>query len=159
MQKNEETYPLFVYFFKEPPGKDQDVVYKENQKFSDLFNITYTYRRDSVIPFTYGKVLPKYSTEDMNKAIQDNSIVEWKHVPKTLPESIKQRDLTYKTKGILWMVSHCTTDSRREDYVKKLQSHLSTLSIDIMGKCGKDSLPESNSDGQKLGNGRNRRKK
>jgi alpha-1,3-fucosyltransferase len=156
MEKNDETYPLFVYFFKEPPGKDQDVVYKENKKFSDLFNITYTYRRDSVIPFTYGKVLPKYSTENMNKAIQDNSIVEWKPVPKKLPNSIERRDLTYKTKGILWMVSHCTTDSRREDYVKKLQSHLSTLSIDIMGKCGENSLPESNSDGQKLGNIKNR---
>ena len=50
------------------------------------------------------------------------------------------------------MVSHCTTDSRREDYVKRLQSELSTLSIDILGKCGKDLLPKSDLGGEKLGN-------
>lgn len=152
MEKNQGYYPLFVYFFKEPPSTDQDVRYKEHENFSNLFNITYTYRRDSVIPFTYGKVIPKdYENSDLHTILQDSSPVKWKPVPQTLPRSVDDRDFSYKKKGILWMVSHCETDSRREDYVKKLQSHLSTLSIDIMGKCGNDTLPKSNIDGRKLG--------
>ena len=152
MEKNQGHYPLFVYFFKEPPGTDQDVRYKKHEHFSNLFNITYTYRRDSVIPFTYGKVIPKdYLNIDLPSILQDKLPVKWKSAPQTLPKSVVDRDFSYKTKDILWMVSHCETDSRREDYVKKLQSHLSTLSIDIMGKCGNDSLPKSNIDGRKLG--------
>ena len=32
-----------------------------------------------------------------------------------------------------WIVSHCRTHSRREDYVKALQEH---LSVDVYGACG-----------------------
>ena len=152
VEKNQEKYPHFVYFYKEPPGKDVDTIYKNNEPFSNLFDITYTYRRDSVIPFVYGKVIPRNDHENQNLILQDNSVVKWKPVPDKLPLSILNADLTHKTKGILWMVSHCTTDSRREEYVKKLQSHLKTLSIDTLGKCGKDALPKSNVDGEKLGN-------
>ena len=49
------------------------------------------------------------------------------------------------------MVSHCQTDSRRELYVKKLQSHLKTLSIDTLGKCGMDVLPNDSCAGDNLG--------
>ena len=152
LEKNQETYPLFVYFFKEPPGRDGDILYKQHPTFYNLFNITYTYKRDSVIPFLYGKVVPKdTSPEELNDVLQDTSNVEWKPVPKEIPKSISNSDLSHKTKGILWMVSHCETDSRREEYVKKLEGHLSTLKIDILGKCGKDKLPDSNVDGRKLG--------
>ena len=160
MQKNQATFPLFVYFYKEPPGRHQDNLYKSNPKFSNLFNITYTYRRDSTIPFLYGKVIPKTLNQDRNVALQDMSIVKWKTLPHKLPSSILNRDMSNKTKGILWMVSHCTTESRREDYVKKLQNHLkhrnSTLSIDIYGRCGKDELPKSNTEGTGLGKTRRR---
>ena len=153
MEKNQGHYPLFVYFFKEPPGTSLDESYKKQEKHSNLFNITYTYRRDSTIPFTYGKVIPKdLEFADLHKILQNKSMVKWRSVPEVLPSSVNDRDFSYKTKDILWMVSHCQTDSRREDYVKKLQSHLSTLSIDIMGKCGNNTLPKSNIDGRKLGN-------
>ena len=151
MEKNDETYPMFVYFSKEPPGQDTDAVFKANGRFSNLFNITYTYRKDSVIPFTYGKLLPRTGIEDLNSALQDNSVIHWKTVPDKPSKSTLEWDLRYKTKDILWMVSHCTTESKREDYVKKLQGHLTTLSVDIMGKCGNDNLPKSNIDGRRLG--------
>ena len=156
MEKNQQTFPLFVYFYKEPPNTDQDLRYKSHEKFSNLFNITYTYRRDSVVPFVYGKVVPRNVIETDTVALQDMSNVKWKSMPKNLPSSILNRDISHKTKGILWMVSHCTTDSRREEYVEKLKSQLnlinSNLSIDIFGKCGKDELPPSNNDGERLGN-------
>ena len=150
MEKNQGHYPLFVYFFKEPPGISMDEAYK---KQSNIFDITYTYRRDSDIPFTYGKVIPRdlEYTQAYNKMLQSKLAIEWKPIPKKLSSFLNDRDFSYKTKDILWMVSHCETDSRREDYVKKLQSHLSTLSIDVMGKCGNNTLPKSNVDGGKLG--------
>ena len=148
--KNMDTFPLFVYFYKEPPGKDYDKLYKSNIGFATLFNITYTYRTDSVIPFLDGKVIPK--TSNGYEALQGQSSVEWKSVPKEIRSNILNRDISYKTKDILWMVSHCTTESRREDYVKKLQNKLSTLSIDILGKCGTDHLLKRNKDGETLRN-------
>ena len=141
-----------MYFNKEPPGKGHGTHLKMHPAFYKLFSISYTYRRDSVIPNLYGKVIPRDTPpEDLNDVLQDTSNVEWKPVPTKIPKSILNNDLSHKTKGILWMVSHCETDSRREEYVKKLEGHLSTLKIDILGKCGKDKLPDSNVDGRKLG--------
>ena len=150
VKKNQGHYPLFVYFFREPPGKSMDEAYS---KQSNLFDITYTYRRDSDIPFSYGKVIPRYFeyTQAYNKILQNKLAIDWKPIPKKLSSSLNDRDFGYKTKDILWMVSHCETDSKREFYVKKLQNHLSTLSIDVLGKCGNDSLPKRNVRRSKLG--------
>ena len=49
------------------------------------------------------------------------------------------------------MVSHCKTESRRKHFIAKLQTHLKTLSIDILGQCGKDVLPKYNFVGESLG--------
>ena len=144
-----KTYPSFVYFFKEPPGKGPSQ-YTHDEGFANMFNITYTYRKDSAIPFLYGKVVEKGHTR--HKDLQDKSFPVWKSAPKKVSSAILNHDISYKTKDILWMVSHCETDSRREDYVKKLQENLPTLKIDILGKCGKDELPNSNVDGERLGN-------
>ena len=143
-----------MYLSKEPPRKYQDILYKNNIKFSTLFHITYTYRTDSVIPFVYGKVVPKNLGEDEHVALQKAPLGDWKSLPNKIPSNILNRDLSYKTKDILWMVSHCTSDSRRENYVKKLQTELSTLSIDILGKCGKDELPKSSIVGNSIGSTR-----
>ena len=150
MEKNQGHYPLFVYFFKEPPGISMDEAYK---KQSNIFDITYTYRRDSDIPFLYGKFIPrdlKY-TKAYNQILQSKLVLDWRPVPKNLSSFLNGRDFNYKTKDILWMVSHCKTNSRREDYVKELQSHLSTLSIDILGKCGNDTLPKKHVNGRQPG--------
>ena len=81
MEKNQGHYPLFVYFFQEPPGRSMDETYR---KHSNLFDITYTYRRDSDIPFTYGKVIPRdlEYTQAYNKMLQSKLAIEWKPIPK-----------------------------------------------------------------------------
>ena len=38
-----------------------------------------------------------------------------------------------RNSSVLWMVSHCKTQSHREDYVKELSKY---INIDIVGKCG-----------------------
>ena len=149
---NHGTLPLFVYFNKEPPGRIHDIAYKINRKYFDVFDITYTYRRDAVITSAYGKVIPKQESTDNNDLLQNKSVPKWKSfLPDKVPKTILNREVKHKTKGILWMVSHCSTDSKREDYVKKLQSHLKTLNIDILGQCGKDILPKDNTIGESFG--------
>ena len=151
-EHNEGILPHFVYCNREPPENIHDIIYETNGEYYDVFDITYTYRKDAVIPSAYGKVIPlKESTND-NDLLQDKSIPTWKVFNSNLvPKSILERNLANKTKGILWMVSHCETESRREDYVKKLQTHLKTLSIDILGQCGKNVLPKDNFVGESLG--------
>ena len=38
-----------------------------------------------------------------------------------------------KRKNIAWIVSHCKTDIKREEYVKKLQQY---IDVDVYGNCG-----------------------
>ena len=38
-----------------------------------------------------------------------------------------------KSKLVFWVVSHCETANRREDYVKNLQNF---VTVDVFGKCG-----------------------
>ena len=45
-----------------------------------------------------------------------------------------------KTGTVVWMVSHCENRSRREEYVGALQEH---IQVDIYGKCGNLSCPQS----------------
>ena len=49
-------------------------------------------------------------------------------------------ELSQRTKDIAWMVSHCTTNSKREDYVNEMQK-FDKLQVDIYGKCGNLSQP------------------
>ena len=97
------------------------------------FNWTMTHRRDSDIYVAkeYGAIVPKYTTNPSQ-------------LPEELPSGTLPSDpavllnrkypqLTNKTKMVAWYVSHCSTHSRREDYVKELAKH---VQIDIYGKCG-----------------------
>ena len=43
------------------------------------------------------------------------------------------KQMQRKTKMIAWLVSHCSTRGKREDYVKKLQK---VVPVDIYGECG-----------------------
>ena len=156
MDNNNGTVPLFVYFSKEPPARRQDVLYKSNLKLSTLFNVTYHYRADAVISLPFVKFVPRdFDGKDQSfknlRSFQEHSLGIWQFAPNRNKSSTLNRDISYKTKDILWMVSHCTTDSHREDYVEKLQRELSTLAIDIFGKCGKHQLPKSNLGGEKPG--------
>ena len=41
--------------------------------------------------------------------------------------------MTKKNKLVFWLVSHCKSDNKREEYVKQLQKH---INVDIYGGCG-----------------------
>ena len=71
-------------------------------------NLTSSYRLDSDIPVPY-----LYTVKNKDK----------------LPNGF----FPHKTELIVWYVSHCKTDSKREDYILKLSKY---LPIHIYGKCG-----------------------
>ena len=83
--------------------------------------------------------------------LQDKTIPNWISIPRVLPKEVINRDISHKTKGILWIVSHCSTESQREEYVKKLRDKLSNLSIDILGSCGNNTLEDDNLIGETFG--------
>ena len=110
-----------MYFNREPPENIHDIVYENNREYYDVFDITYTYRKDAVITSAYGKIIPIIESTEDNYLLQDKSIPTWKTFDSNLvSKSVLERNLANKTKGILWMVSHCQTESRREDYVNSL---------------------------------------
>ena len=50
------------------------------------------------------------------------------------------RNLTRtKTKKVAWFVSHCSTESGRELYVRELQKH---IEVDVYGACGPLKCPQ-----------------
>ena len=88
------------------------------------------YRLDSDYPCPYG-----YVTKQKEQLYVDF-------------EQFKQ--FNKNRKPIAWMNSHCVTESRRENFVKKLQKF---IKIDIYGTCGTLHCPKSEEVGcyQKLG--------
>ena len=84
-------------------------------KFSDVFNFTVSYSEITDLRNPYFKMIkiPKGSN--------------W------TPEPL----FSARSKPILWMVSHCKTQSKREQYVDELKKY---IDIDIIGKCG-DVIP------------------
>ena len=77
-----------------------------------------TYRSDSDIPLSYGRIRA-FKPVEMRPSIQQ---------------------IRNKTNLVAWMVSHCQTDSHREDYVNELKLH---IGVDVYGDCGPLKCPRS----------------
>ena len=136
MQKNHGKLPDFVYFNKEAMNPSTDGRFQSDPNYARLFNIIYTFRLDSTVKFPYGRIVER-SLNHLKDA--PNKELSWLQPPAVLPDNIAKLDFSNKTKDILWMVSHCDTYSKREEYVKHLRK-ATNLTIDVLGKCGKDVL-------------------
>lgn len=66
-------------------------------------------------------------------------VVPYANIVDLLPEDkwIKEPPFANRKNPVLWMVSHCETHSRREDYVAELKQH---IPVDIIGLCGNVSI-------------------
>lgn len=127
-EKNQGVDPLFILFMLESPkgGNLHDPV------FNDFFNLTFTYRKSADISRPYGVFIDKHTEEPI-----DFTNVEY------IPNQIENNSKHNKTKDIAWLVSHCDTESKREDYVQALQNlNFTTMKIDIYGDCGPLELPK-----------------
>ncbi len=114
----------YVFFTQEPPSGLEE--YADSFFVDDYYNWTMTYRLDSDIPFIYGRITPKESAPTSPE--QMTNLIKQATDQKTLNRAKN------KLKLVAWMVSHCTTDGRREEYVKQMQKY---INIDIYGDCGK----------------------
>ncbi|XP_071110790.1 glycoprotein 3-alpha-L-fucosyltransferase A-like isoform X3 [Haliotis cracherodii] len=76
------------------------------------FNWTMTYRLDSDIVSSYSRLILKDGFVD----------------------TANYTDIVLrKTRSVLWLVSHCDTQSKRKEYVEELRKY---IDVDIYGKCG-----------------------
>ena len=111
-----------VFVFVEREGFDKAPTFKDENEIQKLalfqshigyFNWTMTYRWDSDILLPYGQVVPKGRQQFRDR---------------TVFEQIYDK----KKYDAVWVVSHCSTPSKREHYVKELQLY---MDIHIHGKC------------------------
>ena len=107
---------IWIFFCREPESNLRYVKWP-SKYWNTLFNWTMTYRSDSDIPYAYGDI-----------------------VTRNLPNTNWLQIAKSKHKSAIWLVSHCETAGRREEYVKQLQKH--GVQIDIYGKCGKLKCPK-----------------
>ena len=93
-----------------------------------------TYRLDSEVFNGYGAFLNKTS----RKEIKLNGFLQFDRKYHSFESNLskyKIAELSERPKDIAWLVSHCKTPSRRENYVKDMKE-FSNLQIDVMGNCG-----------------------
>ncbi|XP_046348140.2 alpha-(1,3)-fucosyltransferase fut-6-like isoform X2 [Haliotis rufescens] len=107
-------YPeqTWVFFAQESPVHVKSRLYRMD-KWKSSFNWTCTYRRDSDVWMPYGIILknPKLTKKDYRKIAES------------------------KTKMAGWVVSHCSCESKREVFAKRLVEQ--GIQVDIFGDCGK----------------------
>lgn len=149
---------VFVFLNVESPQYLQQTNLA-NPKFTRYINWTMTYRLDSDIPYLYGTVIPRQynktqyliDTERTGFTVKDNIfnnyIEEVSKKPigiqgKRYSEIFSQKD---NVTAAVWLVSHCVTASRRENFVGQLQQF---VNVDIIGRCtsSRQSCPRNAAD-------------
>ncbi|XP_077517459.1 alpha-(1,3)-fucosyltransferase C-like isoform X1 [Amblyomma americanum] len=100
----------WVFFIMESPSY---TLFPNLSNTKNMFNWTMTYRSDSDVYVPYGRIVPRITTAASRKNLK----ALWKS----------------KQKAAVWMVSHCTTEGRREAFYVELSKH---LQVDVYGQCG-----------------------
>lgn len=146
LPKHKDSKQVFIFLTTESP-QYLHFTHLTNAKFNRYLNWTMSYRLDSDIPYLYGMVLPKSHNKDefLNKTERTgdfgNITVYGQYVRQVLkqqPEGIRGKDYDkiyrekHRTKQAVWLVSHCVTASKREQFVSGMQK---MVNIDIFGGC------------------------
>ena len=105
----------WLFYEFEPPYKVWDKTNLSN--YNSVFNLTSTYSEDSDIPYTYYK-----SKMCVRNATRYNELAGVDYTGKKT-----------RVSPVGWMVSVCTTQSRREQYVDVLKKY---VGVDVYGGCG-----------------------
>ena len=114
MPKNRNPQQKFIFFAKESETRTFTVpVYMKG-----IFNVTMSHRLDSDIPVPYGAIKRKLPSDPRPKPGMNFA--------------------AKKTRLAAWVVSHCNTPSKREEYVIKMQQF---MKVDVYGRCGPMKCP------------------
>lgn len=107
--------------------------------YDSYFNWTWTYKINS--DFRWGYI----TIYDLDGNVIGPKIdMEWPRYLKPINYDIKIK-LSTKSRAAAWFVSHCSTKSRREIFMKKVQKQLEAYgwTIDVYGYCGTFSCPRT----------------
>ena len=110
-----------------------------------------TYRLDSDVYLGYGSFINK-TTNQIIKPDYFFDFDEENHVVRNLTE-FGLTELVERPKDIAWLVSHCNTNIKREDYVKEMKK-FKGLNIDIYGGCASNmssTIPKKIEGGWEMG--------
>ena len=101
------------------------------------FNWTMTYRKDSDVPFPYGKVVPRpRRSQDPPSPSTSASRRAHAHANE------ERRNLTDRPNLVCWAVSHCHTYSDRESLARDLRSQPAIAGrVHIYERCGQLPCP------------------
>lgn len=107
-----------------------------------FFNLTFTYRLDSDIVWSYFVVRNR-----KGKIVAPSVSVKWRTSSRPILKSIRTI-LAGKRKTAVWLLSHCEADSLRDEYLTRLQEHLFHfgLKIDVYDKCSNKRNPNDDCD-------------
>ncbi|XP_059146136.1 alpha-(1,3)-fucosyltransferase C-like [Physella acuta] len=116
-QRPTQRWPgqLYVLMDTEPPANLPSALWNATSNWRYAFNLTAHYRVDADI------FLPYQFIKSVSLVKQQNYL-----------ELAKG-----KNKTVLWIVSHCKTQSRRERYVSEMQKY---IDVDIFGRCSNISI-------------------
>ena len=122
----------FYFLLKDSPVSVFGNDYLSESIYQGTFDLTMTYRHDSDVVLNFGNLVNKTTDEK----IMHNSFINYDD-NQLIDDSTKHGfiKLQKKAKDIAWLVSHCKTNSKREDYVKEMKKYKG-LKIDIFGRCG-----------------------
>ncbi|XP_043218687.1 alpha-(1,3)-fucosyltransferase 7-like [Amphibalanus amphitrite] len=108
---------LYAYYVHESPPQLDMLLGPLNS----AFNITLTYRRDSDVHMPYFRLVA--CNESQSLAVTQDRQSELTPPPGVVPPGGPL---------VAWVVSHCSTDGRREDYVAQLRRY---IAVDEFGAC------------------------
>jgi hypothetical protein len=113
-----KQHQRFIFFTQESPIALSKLYSFNDKKYINYFNWTMTYKKDSDVKLMYGKVTKK-------------NIATYRQINDKLLHITNKT--SKKKKLAAWMVSHCTTASKREAYVKELVKY---IEVDIYSMPG-----------------------
>lgn len=127
-------YQRFIFIGTES-SENHPLCYKN---WDNYYNLTWTYKLDSDIRWSYITILDKNGT-----FVGPKINMSWINPMEPTPDNVREI-IKGKNKTAAWFVSHCKTQSRREEYADQLQKALSKYGweIDIFGWCGKLRCPK-----------------
>jgi hypothetical protein len=124
---------LWLFYSMEPQRLTFCSSHYDLADLDDWFNITATFKHDSELPLDY----KQFRTWD--DVVHDLDYVSEYKKSNALPHITDLSGKNVKKASVVWFVSHCETNSRREAYVRELQKF---IDVDIYGECG-DYFPNS----------------
>ncbi|XP_071529225.1 alpha-(1,3)-fucosyltransferase C-like [Panulirus ornatus] len=134
---NLEAPRLEDFIGSQAPRKHKEKAWADQNRF---FNWTFSYHRDSDLFLPYNGLRPlRDEGSPPRPGILDTSGDTYRDYMEALHRGDSLQDdpdwLTFlnRPKLVAWMVSHCSTSSGREFYVRELKKY---VSVDVFGLCG-----------------------